>query len=100
VKVAVYDGSFYTYVAYVAECGTGIDPSRDPRFSKRETPARPDDFDRFSKAVGIGKFKGKIRIVGKTAAHKITSSIEDAPEMAYFYGQIVPQTFVIEFEPR
>jgi ABC-type uncharacterized transport system substrate-binding protein len=100
VKAAVYDDSFYTYVAFGTENGPGIDPSKDPLFANREAPARPDDYKRFSKAVGIGKFSGKIRIMGEAAKFKISSEIEDAPEMAYFFGQIVPQSFVIRFEPR
>jgi len=100
VKVAVYDDSFYTYVAYATEKGSGIDPSKDPLFANREAPARPEDFKRFAKAVGIGKFQGEIRITGDTGKFKTASEIKDAPEMAYFHGQIVPQAFVLRFEAR
>ena len=100
VKVAVYDDAFYTYVAYASEGDAGVDPSKDPKFANREAPAHPEDFKRFSKTVGIGKYIGKIRITGETAGFKVTFRIKDAPDMAYFYGQIVPQTFVIDFEPR
>ncbi len=100
VKVAVYDDSFYTYVAYATERGTDIDPSRDPMFANREAPARPGDFERFARAVGIEKFSGKIPISGDTDHFKLASRVEEAQDMAYFYGQIVPQTFVLEFEPR
>lgn len=100
VKVAVYDDAFYTYVAYASEGDAGVDPSKDPKFANREAPARPEDFKRFSKTVGIGKYKGDIRIQGETAGFKVTSRMKDAPDMAYFYGQIVPQTFIIDFESR
>lgn len=100
VKVAVYDQSFYTYVAYTAENDTGIDPTKDPKFGAREAPARPEDFERFSKAVGIGKYEGGIQITGDSARFKIVTKVKDEPDMAYFYDQIVPQTFILEFEPR
>jgi ABC-type uncharacterized transport system substrate-binding protein len=51
VKVAVYDSSFFTYVTYVEEGDTGINPSKDPLFGNRDAPARPRDFKRFSQAV-------------------------------------------------
>jgi len=100
VKVAVYDDSFYTYVAYAAERNPDIDPTRDPMFANRDAPARPEDFERFARAAGIEKFSGKIPILGGTDHFKLASRVEDAHDMAYFYGQIVPQTFVLEFEPR
>jgi hypothetical protein len=92
VKVAVYDDSFYTVVVYVEEGTTGIDPTKDPLFANREAPAQPEDFKRFSGAVGLGKFKGDVE------NFKITSKVKDEPDMAYFYKQIVPQAFVLLFE--
>ena len=100
VKVAVYDDSFYTFVSYASDNGSAIDPTRDPLFANREAPARPEDFKRFAKAVGVSKFNGKIPIMGDAEKYKIAAEVKDAPDMAYFYDQIVPQTFVIEFEPR
>lgn len=98
VKAAVYDESFYTVVVYVDEGTAGIDPTKDPLFAKREAPAQPEDFKRFSDAVGLGKFKGKVRIQGDVANFKIASKVKDEPDMAYFYEQITPQAFVLSFE--
>lgn len=100
VMAAVYDDSFYTFVVYVEEGGAGFDPTRDPLFANREAPATPGDFKRFSDAVGVGKFKGGVDIQGDTANFKVTAEVRDEPEMAYFYDQIVPQTFVLSFESK
>lgn len=97
VKVAVYDDSFYTFVAYVEAGETGIDPTKDPLFANREAPARPEDFKRFSKAVGLGKFKGKVPVKGDANKFTIRSEVRDEPDMAYFYNQIVPQAFILRF---
>ena len=98
VKVAVYDDSFYTFVVYVKEGDAGIDPTKDPLFANRQAPARPEDFKRFSNAVGLGKFKGEVQILGDVAKFKMTSKVQDEPEMAYFYDQIIPQAFVLSFQ--
>lgn len=98
VKVAVYDDSFYTFVVYVDEGGAGIDPTKDPLFANKEAPARPEDFKRFSSAVGVGKFKGEVQIRGDIGNFNMTSKVQDEPEMAYFYEQVVPQAFVLSFE--
>jgi hypothetical protein len=100
VKVAVYDDSFYTFVAYATAGGATLDPSRDPKFTDRGAPARPGDFERFTKAVGLSKFSGKIQVTGDTQPFKITTKVEDATDMAYFHDLIVPQTVVIIFEPK
>ncbi len=100
VKAAVYDDSFYTFVVYVEEGAGRLDPTKDPLFANREAPARPEDFKRFSNAVGLGKFKGKVQIKGDVAKFKITSQVRDEPDMAYFYDQIVPQAFVLSFESK
>ncbi|MEJ2154490.1 MAG: DUF1007 family protein [Desulfobacteraceae bacterium] len=97
VKVAVYDDSFYTFVSYVEEGKSAIDPSKDPLFANRQAPARPEDFKRFSDAVGLGKYKGKIPIQGDAAKFKIAADVREAPEMAYFFDQIVPQAFILDF---
>ena len=97
VKVAVYDNSFYTFVAYIEEGKTGIDPTKDPLFANRQAPARPDDFKRFSEATGLGKFSGDVAIKGDAAHFTITADVRDEPEMAYFYDQIVPQAFILAF---
>lgn len=98
VKVAVYDDSFYTYVSYVQEGGVGIDPSKDPLFANRDAPAKPEDFKRFAKAVGIAKYEGDIPITGDIGKFKLKSGMQDAPEMAYFYDQIIPQPFFLQFK--
>lgn len=97
VKVAVYDDSFYTFVAYIEEGKAGIDPTKDPLFANRQAPARPEDFKRFSEATGLGKFRGDIAIHGDAAPFKVTTDVRDEPEMAYFYNQIVPQAFILAF---
>ena len=97
VKVAVYDDSFYTFVAYVEEGKPGIDPTKDPLFGNRQVPAQPGDFKRFSEATGLGKFSGKAPIQGDAAHFTATADVRDEPEMSYFYDQIVPQAFVLAF---
>ncbi len=98
IKAAVYDETFYTVVAYVEEGDAGIDPTKDPLFADREAPARPEDYKRFSKAVGLSKYKGEVRIQGDIGNFKITSKVTDEPSMAYFHKQIIPQAFVLLFE--
>lgn len=100
VKAAVYDDSFYTFVVYVEEGGTRFDPTKDSLFANREAPAKPEDFKRFSKAVGVGKFKGVVKIQGDAANFNVTSKVRDEPDMAYFYDQVVPQAFVLSFESK
>ena len=100
VKVAVYDDSFYTYVAYAAEGEAIIDPSQDPLFANREAPAQPGDYKRFASAAGISKFNGKIQVTGDTRPFKIETQMADAADMAYFHNQIIPQTAVLAFEPK
>jgi hypothetical protein len=100
VKVAVYDDSFYTYVTYATMGGATPDPSKDPMFTDRGAPARPGDFKRFAKAVGLSKFSGKVQVTGDTQPFKITTNVQDAADMAYFHDQIVPQAVVITFEPK
>lgn len=100
VKAAVYDDSFYTFVVYVEEGGIGFDPTKDPLFADREAPAKPGDFKRFSKAVGVGKFKGDVKIQGDAAKFNVTLKVRDEPDMAYFYDQVVPQAFVLTFESK
>ena len=97
VKVAVYDESFYTFVAYVEEGNKAIDPTRDSLFTNRQAPAQPNDFKRFSDAVGLDKFKGAVPVQGEVAKLSVTSDVRDAPEMVYFYDQIIPQAFILEF---
>ena len=100
VKVAVFDDTFYTFVVYIEEGENKFDPTKDPLFTDREAPARPDDFERFSKTIGLKKYTGKVNILGDSSMFKIESEVKEAPEMAYFYKQIIPQAFVLIFEPK
>ena len=100
VKAAVFDDSFYSFVVYVEEGSTDLDPTKDPLFTNRDAPAKPGDFKRFSKTVGLKKYTGKVNILGDATKFKIVSKVGEAPEMAYFYKQITPQAFVLTFEPK
>lgn len=100
VKVAVFDDSFFTVVIYAEEGGADIDPTKDPLYANREAAARPEDFKRFSSAVGLSKFKGKVKVTGDVSNFKISSRVSDEPDMAYFYDQITPQAFVLLFEKQ
>lgn len=87
-------------MVYVGEGETRFDPTKDPLFANREAPAKPEDFKRFSKAVGVGKFKGDVKIQRDAANFNVTSKVRDEPDMAYFYDQVVPQAFVLSFESK
>ncbi|MFH2060315.1 MAG: DUF1007 family protein [Pseudomonadota bacterium] len=100
VKAAVFDDTFYSFVTYVEEGGSNLDPTKDPLFTNQEAPADPGDFERFSKAVGLKQYNGKVNIKGDATMFKIESKVKEAPEMAYFYKQITPQAFVLAFEPK
>ncbi len=100
VKVAVYDASFYTFIMLATGNQEMIDPSLDPEFANRQAPARPEDYKRFAKAVGVSKFKGTIDVQGATKALNIVTRVEDAAEMAYFHKQIIPQAAVLTFGPK
>ena len=100
VEVAVYDGSFYTYVAYGAEKGSGVDPMADPLFADPSAPAKPDDFIRFSQAVGVGSYTGGVKLEGPVQGFAIEAEVKETPEMAYFYEQIVPEAFVVRFRRK
>ena len=58
---------------------------------------RPEDFKRFSSSVGIGKYSGDIQVRGDTSGFNYTVSMRDEREMAYFYKQIIPQAFILQF---
>jgi hypothetical protein len=73
--VSVYDDSFYTYIAYATEGVAAIDPTRDPMFTDRGAPSRPEDFNRFAKTVGLAKFSGKIKASSDTQPFKIATNI-------------------------
>jgi ABC-type uncharacterized transport system substrate-binding protein len=100
VDVAVYDESFYAYVAYGTEEGSGLDPTADPLFANPNAPAKPDDFARFSQAVGIGSYTGGVRVEGPAQQLAIKAEVVEIPERAYFYEQIVPEAFVVRFKRK
>ena len=97
VKMAIYDQTFYTFVAYGAEGSPGIDPTADPLFADQSAPANPGDFDRFSQAVGLDEYQGQVEFDGPVDSYAIKSAVEYAPDMAYFFDQITPEAFVVRF---
>ena len=100
VVMAVYDESFYTYIAYASEEGTGIDPTLDPLFANPSAEAKPGDFERFSEAVGLESSNADIRFEGPLEKFEIESEVRLAPEMAYFEDQIEPEAFSIIFRKK
>lgn len=97
VKAAVYDETFYTFVAYAQEHGESLDPSSDPLYGDPAAGPSPDDFARFSDAVRLQDFCGEVRVEGAADGFEIATRVERAPEMAYFFEQITPEAFVLEF---
>lgn len=97
IKIAIYDPSFFIFVAYVGEGGSGVDPTKDPMFADPTAPASPDDFQRFAAATGLGAFEGEVFLEGPVQKFAIQADVVDAPDMSYFYDQIVPQAFRLRF---
>ncbi len=97
VKAAVYDPTFYTFVALVDENGAGIDPTRDPRFGDPMVEAAAGDFQRFVEATGFEQAHVEAQYSGAASAFTITAQLEQAEEMAYFGGGITPYAFVLTF---
>lgn len=100
VRVAVYDETFYTFVAYAREGGESPDPSTDPLYGDPSAGPSPDDFVRFSDAVGLQDYCGEVRVEGAADRFEIATRVEKAPGMAYFFDQIVPEAFVLEFRVK
>jgi hypothetical protein len=100
VKIAVYDDSFYTYVNYASDEGQNVNPAMDPMFADPSAPARPDDFERFTSALGLEGYEGAARLEGPLDGFRIETGVREAPEMIYFYEQIVPQAFVVNFQQQ
>jgi hypothetical protein len=101
VQLAIYDDTFYTYVAYRTEgSGPSLDPSKDPLFANPDAPARPEDFARFSKAVGATGYTGAVPLAGPVGRFKIAAAVKKDPSMAYFYDQIVPEAFRVTFSAK
>lgn len=98
VLAAVYDPSFYVYVAYAeGEEGTGLDPAADPQFGRTEAPASPGDYRRFAAAVGVTPYTGAAAVEGPAERFSFICEVASAPEMAYFHGQITPDAFRLTF---
>lgn len=99
VKVAIYDKTFYTYVAYLQE-NKQVNPHDDPLFTSTQTPASPDDYKRFSEAVGLKAYNGEVAISGDTSGLEIETLVREAKEFAYFYDQIIPEAFILRFKKK
>lgn len=97
IKVAVFDPTFYIYVAYASEAGSGIDPTKDPLFRNPAAAANPGDFQRFAAATGLESYSGDIKVTGPTNKFTIKASLVEEPALAYLQGQIIPQAFNITF---
>ncbi len=100
ILLAIYDESFYSYIAYGAESVPTIDPAKDPQFANTSAEPNPDDFERFSKAVGLGGYASGVRLEGPVEKFDIESEVRLAPELAYFFGQISPEAFVVRFRRK
>ena len=66
IKVAVFDPTFFVYVAYASESTQHFDPSKDPLFTDSSAPADPGDFQRFMAATGLGAFQVRSSWMGPT----------------------------------
>lgn len=98
--LAVYDETFYTYIAYVSEGSKSIDPTADPLFSNPAMPANPNDFKRFSDAVGLKEFSGDVRVKGHTGSFTFEAEVKPAPSLTYFHGQIIPDAYSVRFKKK
>ena len=99
IKVAIYDKTFYTYVAYAQE-GKEYNPKADSLFTATQAPAAPDDYKRFSTAVGLEDYKGEVAIEGPASGYEIETTVREAKEFAYFYDQIFPEAFILRFKQK
>ena len=81
--------------------GSGVDPMADPLFADPSAPAKPDDFIRFSQAVGASDpTPAGVKLEGPVQGFAIEAEVKETPEMAYFYEQIVPEAFVVRFRRK
>lgn len=96
VRVAVYDRSFYSYVS--CDAGGVVNPLNDPLFGTG-APARPEDYERFKQATGAGEGPSQADVTFDGPAQRFGAAVrtEPARDLAYFYGQIVPDAVVITF---
>ena len=100
VKAAVYDESFYTFIAYSSGKENAPNLAADPLFGDPNAPANPGDFSRFSDAVGLEEYKGEARLRDVPEAIAANATVERAPDMAYFYGEITPDAYVVDFKMK
>lgn len=95
-ELAIYDESFYTYISYAGENSQQIDPTADPLFSQPSAEAKPEDFQRFSQAVGLSGYQGEVALEGPREDLEIEAKVAEAPDMAYFYNEIIPEAFKVK----
>ncbi len=100
VKVAIYDESFYTFVAYGQEGGATVDPSKDPMFGNTAAGPNPGDYERFTQATGVQEYTGEVQLEVPVEKFAIETGVADAPDMAYFNGLITPQAFRVSFSKK
>lgn len=98
VKVAVYDPTFFSFVALVGEGGgSGIDPSKDPQFANPSVQAQPGDFERFINSTGFEQADLKPSFSGAANNFGVQGSFGKAKDMAYYQGLIIPDAFTVTF---
>lgn len=97
VKVAVYDESFYVFIAY-GDGESGFDPFADPLFADPSAPANPDDFDRFTGEQNLPVPEQGLEVVGAVDRLELRDSVQAAPDMKYFFDQITPDACVLAFK--
>ncbi|WP_167590388.1 DUF1007 family protein [Oceanidesulfovibrio indonesiensis] len=98
VKVAIYDPTFFSFVALVdKDGGAGIDPTQDPLFGDPMAQAAPGDYERFIDATGFERQDVEPAFSGPVDAFAVEASLEPAEDMAYFEGLIIPDAFVVAF---
>ena len=96
VKVAVYDQSFFVFVAY-GDGNSGFDPFADAQFADSSAPADPTDFSRFVGDEGAPVPPDSVPLEGPVEKFSVQDTMQAAPDMKYFFDQIVPDAFVLVF---
>ncbi len=98
VKVAIYDPTFFSFVALVdKDGGSGVDPTQDPMFGDPAAQAAPGDYERFINATGYEKQSIDPAFTGRMDEFAVQGSLEAAEDMAYYEGLIIPDAFVVTF---
>ncbi len=98
--VGVYDDSFYVFFAYGVEGQKTADPTKDPLFTNQAAGASPEDFKRFSDSVELQDYVGDVKIEGPLDKYVIKADVHDTPEMKYFFEQVTPQAFWVQFQKK